>query len=44
MQALRPRILDELYARIGPEVAEKTLADVYERVGFVRPPHTHLGG
>jgi tryptophanyl-tRNA synthetase len=25
------------------EVAEQTLADVYERVGFVRPPHTHLG-
>ncbi len=40
-----PDQLDEILrhgAERANEVAEKTLGDVYERVGFVRPPHTHL--
>ncbi len=41
-----PAQLDDILRRGAEranEVAEQTLADVYERVGFVRPPHTHLG-
>jgi tryptophanyl-tRNA synthetase len=40
-----PAQLDDILrhgAERANEVAERTLADVYERVGFVRPPHTRL--
>jgi tryptophanyl-tRNA synthetase len=40
-----PAQLDDILRRGAEranEVAEKTLADVYDRVGFVRPPHTRL--
>jgi tryptophanyl-tRNA synthetase len=41
-----PAQLDDILRRgavRANEVAERTLADVYERVGLVRPPHTVLG-